>query len=165
VLLTYRTPSLKAYGNVLVRDTENSGPSVKKNTNLAFRGSHHGFMLNTNSATAAAKLEKEQALAKLRAMQTADLRVVGSTANRPRTMAQAFASLRDRALGMSDRIASRGTGGSAEEVRAIVDTEVRDLLGTVSRGEFLARPRRSAGSRPRRCRISAHRMGRMRPAS
>jgi hypothetical protein len=39
-------------------------------------------------------------------------------------------------LGIADRIASRGAGPRAEELRAIVDAEVRDLLGAVSRGEF-----------------------------
>jgi hypothetical protein len=50
--------------------------------------------------------------------------------------ASAFAALRDRALGMGDSIASRGAGRSAEELRVIVDGEVRDLLEAVSRGQF-----------------------------
>ncbi len=44
--------------------------------------------------------------------------------------------MRDRALGMGDRIASRGANRSADELRAIVDAEMRDLLDAVSRGEF-----------------------------
>jgi hypothetical protein len=94
-------------------------------------------MPDTASALATAKLEKEQALAKLRAMQTAALE--GRLLDREQVRAQwaqAFAALRDRALGMADRIASRGAGRSAEELRTVVDAEVRDLLEAVSRGEF-----------------------------
>jgi hypothetical protein len=94
-------------------------------------------MPNSDSALAAAKLEKEQALAKLRQLQSAALE--GKLLDRElvrSTWASAFAALRDRALGMGDRIASRGAARSAEELRTIVDGEVRDLLEAVSRGEF-----------------------------
>ena len=84
-----------------------------------------------------ARLLKERALAKLRLLQSGKLE--GTLLDRDEVQAQwaaAFASLRDRALGMGDRIASRGAGRSAEELRKIVDAEVRDLLDAVSRGEF-----------------------------
>ena len=84
-----------------------------------------------------ARLAKEQALAQLRQLQTGQLE--GRLLDREEvraTWAQAFAALRDRALGMGDRIASRGAGCSTEELRRIVDSEVRDLLEAVSRGEF-----------------------------
>ena len=90
-----------------------------------------------NPALARARLEKEQALAKLRVLQSDALE--GRLLDRERVRAQwaqAFAALRDRALGMADRIASRGAGRSTEELRAVVDAEVRDLLGAVSCGEF-----------------------------
>ena len=94
-------------------------------------------MPHSISALAAARLEKEQALAKLRVLQSAALE--GRLLDREQVRAQwaqAFAALRDRALGMRDRIASRGAGRSAEELRVIVDGEIRDLLEAVSRGEF-----------------------------
>ncbi|HKE22636.1 MAG TPA: hypothetical protein VKB88_09620 [Bryobacteraceae bacterium] len=94
-------------------------------------------MPDTVSAMAAAKLEKERALAKLRVLQSDALE--GRLLDREQVRAQwaqAFAALRDRALGMADRIASRGAGRNVEELRAVVDSEVRDLLGAVSRGEF-----------------------------
>jgi hypothetical protein len=89
------------------------------------------------AALAAAKLEKEQALAKLRVLQSGALE--GRLLDREQvraTWASAFAALRDRALGMGDRIAGRGAGRSAEELRAVVDAEVRDLLEAVSRGDL-----------------------------
>jgi hypothetical protein len=97
----------------------------------------NGFMPDTGSALAAAKLEKEQALAKLRHLQSAKLEGALLDREAVRTQwAAAFAALRDRALGMGDRIASRGAGRSADELRQIVSAEVRDLLEAVSRGEF-----------------------------
>ena len=84
-----------------------------------------------------ARLLKERALAKLRVLQSGQLE--GSLLDRSEVKAQwsaAFASMRDRALGMGDRIASRGANRSADELRAIVDAEVRDLLDAVSRGEI-----------------------------
>jgi hypothetical protein len=89
------------------------------------------------SAIGDARLAKEQALARLRQLQTGQLE--GRLLDREEVRAQwasAFASLRDRALGMGDRIASRGAGRSAEELRAVVDAEVRDLLEAASRGQF-----------------------------
>src|SRR5262245_58974436 len=68
------------------------------------------------------RLAKEQALARLRQLQTGQLE--GRLLDREEvrsTLAQAFAALRDRALGMCDRIASRGAGRSAEGLRAVVD--------------------------------------------
>jgi hypothetical protein len=73
----------------------------------------------------------------LRALQTAALE--GRLLDREQvrsTWASVFAALRDRALGMGDRIASRGAGRSAEELRAIVDAGVHDLLEAGSRGQF-----------------------------
>jgi hypothetical protein len=85
----------------------------------------------------AARLAKEQALAKLRILQSAALEGSLLPVDQVRSQwAYAFASLRDRALGMADRIASRGAGRSADELRVIVDAEVRSLLEAVSRGEF-----------------------------
>ncbi len=84
-----------------------------------------------------ARLVKERALAKLRVLQSGQLE--GTLLSRDEVKSQwaaAFASMRDRALGMGDRIASRGINRSADELRAIVDAEVRDLLDAVSRGEF-----------------------------
>jgi hypothetical protein len=37
---------------------------------------------------------------------------------------------------MADRIANRGAGREAAELRAIIETEVREVLDAVSRGEF-----------------------------
>jgi hypothetical protein len=94
-------------------------------------------MSKVPSAIGEARLAKEQALAKLRTLQSDALE--GKLLDRElvRTIwAQAFAALRDRALGMADRITSRGAGRNAEELRVIVDAEVRDLLEAVSRGEF-----------------------------
>jgi hypothetical protein len=94
-------------------------------------------MRHSDSALAAAKLEKEQALAKLRVLQSGALE--GRLLDREQVRAQwaqAFAALRDRALGMGDRIANRGEGRNGEELRVIVDAEIRDLLETVSGGQF-----------------------------
>jgi hypothetical protein len=82
-------------------------------------------------------LAKEQALARLRQLQTGALE--GKLLDRDQvrtTWAAAFAAHRDRALGMADRIASRGAGRSAEELRAIVDAEIRDLLEVLSSGNL-----------------------------
>ena len=84
-----------------------------------------------------ARLLKERALAKLRILQSAQLE--GTLLDRDEVKAQwaqAFAAMRDRGLGMADRIALRGANRSADELRAIIDAEVRDLLDAVSRGEF-----------------------------
>jgi hypothetical protein len=89
------------------------------------------------SAIGDARLAKEQALARLRQLQTGQLE--GRLLDREEVRAQwasAFAALRDRALGMADRISSRGAGRSAEELRTIVDAEVRDLLSVLSRGDL-----------------------------
>jgi len=48
----------------------------------------------------------------------------------------AMAALRDRALGMADRIGSRGAMLPENELRAIVQAEVRDLLEVLSRGNL-----------------------------
>lgn len=94
-------------------------------------------MPKTVSTLDEARLLKEKALAKLRVLQSSQLegRLLDREAVQA-TWAQCFASLRDRALGMGDRIASRGVNRSADELRKIVDAEVRDLLDAVSRGEF-----------------------------
>jgi hypothetical protein len=89
------------------------------------------------SSLADAVLLKEKALAKLRVLQSAKLE--GTLLDRDEVKAQwagAFAAMRDRALGMGDRIASTGANRSADELRKIVDREIRDLLDAVSRGEF-----------------------------
>jgi hypothetical protein len=94
-------------------------------------------MPDTASAIAAARLKKEVALSRLRELQSAKLEGALLDKEAVRSVwAAAFSSLRDRGLGMADRIVSRGIGRSAEELRAIVDAEVRDLLEAVSRGEF-----------------------------
>jgi hypothetical protein len=94
-------------------------------------------MQHPESGLAIARLQKEEALARLRQLQSAALE--GRLLDREQVRlqwAQAFAALRDSALGMADRIASRGAGRTAEDLRAVIDAEVRDLLGAVSRGEF-----------------------------
>jgi hypothetical protein len=94
-------------------------------------------MSNPLSALGRARLEKEQALAKLRVLQSGLLESRLLDREQVRTLwAQAFAALRDRALGMADRIVSRGAMRPAEELRRIVDLEVHDLLEAVARGEF-----------------------------
>jgi hypothetical protein len=50
--------------------------------------------------------------------------------------AAAIASLRDRAMGMGDRVASRGAHRPPGELRVIVEAEVRDLLEAVARGNL-----------------------------
>lgn len=63
------------------------------------------------SAIGEARLAKEQALARLRQLQSGQLE--GKLLDREEVRAhwaQAFAALRDRALGMADRISSRGAG-------------------------------------------------------
>jgi hypothetical protein len=94
-------------------------------------------MQHPDSGLAIARLQKEEALARLRQLQSEALE--GRLLDREQVRlqwAQAFAALRDRALGMADRIASRGAGRSAEELRGLVEAEVRDLLETIARGEF-----------------------------
>ena len=84
-----------------------------------------------------ARLTKERALAKLRVLQCAKLE--GRLLDREEVMAQwatAFASLRDRAMAIPDRIAARGANRTSEELRGIVSEEVRDLLEAVSSGRF-----------------------------
>jgi hypothetical protein len=51
-------------------------------------------------------------------------------------MGAGFRRTARRALGMGDRIASRGAGRRAEELRTIGDAEVRDMLEALSRGQF-----------------------------
>jgi hypothetical protein len=48
----------------------------------------------------------------------------------------AFASLRDRCLGVPDRVAARGANRSADELRSILETEMSDLLAAVSSGQI-----------------------------
>ncbi|HEY7334329.1 MAG TPA: hypothetical protein VH639_05565 [Bryobacteraceae bacterium] len=80
---------------------------------------------------------KESALAKLRVLQSAALEGSLLPIDQVRSQwAYAFASLRDRALAMADRVASRGANRDAAELRAIVETEIREMLEAVSRGEF-----------------------------
>jgi hypothetical protein len=89
------------------------------------------------SAIGDARLAKEQALARLRQLQTGQLE--GRLLDRylvEATWATAFSSLRDRALALSDRIAQRGANRPAEELRQIVTEEVRDLLDAVASGRF-----------------------------
>lgn len=90
------------------------------------------------SDLSSAKLAKEKALAKLRILQAGALE--GKLL--PRDLAQAvwasaFASLRDRCLGVPDRVVARvGANTSAEELRAILEAEMRDVLLAVARGDF-----------------------------
>jgi hypothetical protein len=94
-------------------------------------------MANAPSDLGRARLRKEEALARLRELQSGALERRLLDRELVRSMwAQAFAALRDRGLAMADRIASRCAGRSVEELRVIVDAEVRDLLEAVSRGEF-----------------------------
>ena len=76
-------------------------------------------------------------MAKLRVLQSAALE--GTLLNRAEVKAAwsaAFSRLRDRALGMSDRIALSGANRSAADLRKIVDAEIRSLLEAVSTGDF-----------------------------
>jgi hypothetical protein len=90
-----------------------------------------------------AVLVKETALARKRVLE-ADL-LQGKVLNAADVRwawSQAFVALRDRALGMSERIAQRGANRSAAELRVIVSAEIEDLLNAVSRGDLF---RESAG--------------------
>jgi hypothetical protein len=72
-------------------------------------------------------VDQRETLAKLRVLQSAQLE--GRLLDREMVLAHwatAFASLRDRALAMSDRIAARGANRSADELRGIVSEEVRE---------------------------------------
>jgi hypothetical protein len=92
-------------------------------------------MAKAPSALGEARLAKEQALAKLLQLQSPaalEGRLLERDAVRAQ-WAQAFTSLRDRALAMGDRISSRRT---EDELRAIVDAEMRDLLAVWSRGDL-----------------------------
>ena len=80
---------------------------------------------------------KEKALARMRFAQASKLE--GRLLDRElvvSTWSTVFASLRDRAMAMPDRIAARGANRSADELRGIVSEEVRDLLEAVSSGRF-----------------------------
>jgi hypothetical protein len=86
-----------------------------------------------------ALLVKEKALARLRVLQAGELDKKLLRADEVQAVwGAAFARLRDLALGMGERIASRGAHRSAADLRAIVDAEVEALLGAVSRGEIVS---------------------------
>jgi hypothetical protein len=99
-----------------------------------------------DSPLARARLSKEQALAKLRILQSAQLEGSLLPIDQVRSQwAYAFASLRDRALGMADRIASRGAGRHAAERMKPTQTECcrakhtrRREIGLKFRLKFLA---------------------------
>ncbi|MGA7237196.1 MAG: hypothetical protein WBY44_16035 [Bryobacteraceae bacterium] len=83
------------------------------------------------------RLMKEKALARMRLSQA--MKLEGRLLDRELvvgTWSTVFASLRDRAMAMPDRIAARGANRNADELRAIVSEEVRDLLEAVSSGRF-----------------------------
>ena len=85
-------------------------------------------------------IAKETALAKLRILQAAELEKRLLPVDEVRwAWSAAFASLRDRALGVPERVAARGVGRSAEELRAIVSEEINSLLEAVARGEIVQR--------------------------
>jgi hypothetical protein len=83
-------------------------------------------------------LTKERALAKLRVLQSAQLE--GKVLPRDlvqATWASAFAALRDRLLGIPDRVLSRaGANCAPEELRTILESELREALLAVARGEL-----------------------------
>jgi hypothetical protein len=84
-----------------------------------------------------ALLQKEQALARVRQLQANVLEGKLLSASDVRACwAAAMASLRDRAMGLGDRVANRGARRSADELRAIINAEVRDLLEAVARGNI-----------------------------
>jgi hypothetical protein len=84
-----------------------------------------------------ARLQKEQALARMRQLQANVLEGKLLSASDVRACwAAAMASLRDRAMGMGDRIATRGAHRPPDELRSIVDAEVRELLEVLSRGNI-----------------------------
>ena len=89
------------------------------------------------TAIGEARLRKEQALARMRQLQTEALEGKLLSAVEVRACwAAAMAALRDRALGMADRIGSRGAMRPEHELRAIVQAEVRDLLEVLARGNL-----------------------------
>ena len=76
-------------------------------------------------------------MASLRALQSGQL--AGKLLPRETVQAVwglAFVTLRDRLLGVADRLSERGANRTAEELRVILDTEMREILEAVSRGEF-----------------------------
>jgi hypothetical protein len=96
-------------------------------------------MPHSNSALAAAKLEKERALARLRQLQTGQLEGRLLDVDQVQAVwAAGFGRLRDLALGLPERVASRGAHRSAAELQAIVAAEVESLLSAVARGEIVA---------------------------
>jgi hypothetical protein len=91
------------------------------------------------ASLADALLLKERALAKLRVLQAGELERKLLAADEVQAVwGAAFARLRDLALGMGERIASRGAHRSAADLRAIVDAEVEALLESVARGEIVS---------------------------
>jgi hypothetical protein len=84
-----------------------------------------------------ARLQKEQALARVRQLQANVLegKLLGASEVRA-YWATAMASLRDRAMGLGDRIVTRGAHRPPDELRSIVDAEVRELLEVIARGNL-----------------------------
>jgi hypothetical protein len=85
-----------------------------------------------------ARLTKEKALAKLRVLQSSQLE--GKLLPRDlvqATWATAFAALRDRLLGVPDRVvAAAGANCPAEQLRTILENEMREVLVAVSSGQL-----------------------------
>lgn len=92
-------------------------------------------MPKSSTALSRATLKKEEALAELRRLQTDALtRTLIPIAEVRQCWSQACASFRDRAMALPDRIAQQGANRTEDELRRLVDAEVRDLLETVARG-------------------------------
>jgi hypothetical protein len=86
-----------------------------------------------------ARLKKEQALAKLRTLQSDGLE--GRLLDRDQVRAcwaAAMAALRDRAMGLGDRVASRGAGRTADELCKVVAAEVCSKLVEIGRNRINA---------------------------
>jgi hypothetical protein len=85
-----------------------------------------------------ARLVKEKSLARIRHAQASQLE--GKLL--PRDLVQgvwatAFAALRDRCLGVPDRVvAAAGVNPSPEQLRVILENEMREVLLAVASGEF-----------------------------
>jgi hypothetical protein len=94
-------------------------------------------MARNPSDLSTARLAKERALARVRLAQAASLE--GKLLPRDlvqATWATAFASLRDRCLGVPDRVAERGANRTADELRVILEDEMQQVLLAVSSGQF-----------------------------
>jgi hypothetical protein len=98
----------------------------------------HNIFMPDAAAIGEARLKKERALARLRELQSAKLEGQLLDLDQvQRVWGAAFARLRDLALGLPERVASRGAHRSAAELQQIVSMEVEALLSAVAKGEIV----------------------------